>query len=82
LPHIKAIFESKGSDSDLIEFYHTLTDAWYTRLKTNELSVDTMISLAVEIMENTMGFIKAKYCKKAYKAFSVIFIFSSLLLNS
>jgi AcrR family transcriptional regulator len=65
LPHIKAIFESKGSDSDLIEFYHTLTDAWYTRLKTNELSVDTMISLAVEIMENTMGLYKGKILQKS-----------------
>jgi hypothetical protein len=65
LPYIKGIFEPKGSDSDLIEFYHTLTDAWYTRLKTDDLSVDTMISLAAEIMENTMGLYKGKILQKS-----------------
>jgi hypothetical protein len=42
-------------DPDIIDFYHTLTDAWYTRLDTKNMNVESMIALAVEIMENTLG---------------------------
>jgi hypothetical protein len=32
-----------------------LTDAWYARLDTINLDVDSMIKLAKEILENTLG---------------------------
>jgi AcrR family transcriptional regulator len=55
LPHIKQLFRSTGSDEDLIQFYHTLTDTWYIRINPNDLTVERMISVAMEIMENTLG---------------------------
>lgn len=58
LPLIKTQFASTSSDLDLIKFYHTLTDAWYTRLDTNNFTVESMIALAQSILENTMGLFK------------------------
>ena len=55
LPFIKALFKSDMPDPDIIDFYHTLTDAWYSRLDTRNMNVESMIALAVEIMENTLG---------------------------
>ena len=55
LPFIKALFKPDMPDSDIIHFYHTLTDAWYSRLDTKNMNVESMIALAVEIMENTLG---------------------------
>ncbi|NVJ84707.1 MAG: TetR/AcrR family transcriptional regulator [Algoriphagus sp.] len=55
LPHIKRLFDSSGSNEEFIQFYHTLTDAWYIRLDPNNFSVESMIALAMKIMENTLG---------------------------
>lgn len=55
LPLIKALFKPNMPDSDIKQFYHTLTDAWYSRLDTKNMNVESMIALAIEIMENTMG---------------------------
>ncbi|TFV94567.1 TetR/AcrR family transcriptional regulator [Algoriphagus kandeliae] len=55
LPHIKQLFRTTGSDEDLIQFYHTLTDTWYIRVNPNDFNVENMISVAMEIMENTLG---------------------------
>jgi AcrR family transcriptional regulator len=54
LPLIKVHFVTIKSDQELIQFYHTLTDAWYIRLNPKKLSVQYMIDLAVEIMESTL----------------------------
>ncbi|GMQ24983.1 hypothetical protein Aoki45_16650 [Algoriphagus sp. oki45] len=55
LPQIKSLFASSGTDEEFIQFYHTLTDAWYIRLDPNQFTVKSMIDLAMEIMENTLG---------------------------
>ena len=55
LPQIKAYFPTNYSDLDIIKFYNTLTDAWYSQLNFTNLSVDSMINLAEIIMENTLG---------------------------
>ncbi len=55
LPHIKVYFPTNHSDLDVINFYNTLTDAWYSQLNFTNLSVDSMITLAENIMENTLG---------------------------
>jgi hypothetical protein len=55
LPHIKPYFPTHHSDLDVIKFYKTLTDAWYSQLNFSNLSVDSMINLAENIMGNTLG---------------------------
>ncbi|WP_212217205.1 TetR/AcrR family transcriptional regulator [Carboxylicivirga linearis] len=55
LPLIKEQFYSDKSDREIIQFYHTLTDTWYTRLDVNNLSVESMVALAMEILESTLG---------------------------
>ncbi|WP_430812284.1 MULTISPECIES: TetR/AcrR family transcriptional regulator [unclassified Carboxylicivirga] len=55
LPLIKAHFETDKPDMEIIQFYKILTDVWYIRLNTSQLSVESMINLATEIMENTLG---------------------------
>jgi len=55
LPQIKVYFQTNHSDLDIIKFYNTLTDAWYSQLNFTNLSVDSMIDLAENIMENTLG---------------------------
>jgi hypothetical protein len=67
LPLIKALFEPKMPDSDIINFYHTLTDAWYSRLDTKSMNVKSMIALAIEIMENTLGLYTGVLLKKDLK---------------
>jgi hypothetical protein len=52
LPFIKEYFGLKSTDKEIIHFYHALTDAWYSRLNCNQLSVECMTNLAVELMEN------------------------------
>ncbi len=55
LPHIKAYFQTNHSDLEIINFCNTLTDAWYSRLTFANLSVDSWINLAEDIMKNTLG---------------------------
>jgi len=55
LPQIKVYFKTNHSDLEIIKFYNTLTDAWYSQLNFTNLSVDSMINLAENIMENTLG---------------------------
>lgn len=55
LPQIKQLFGSVGTDEDFIQFYHTLTDAWYIRIDPNNFTVENLIAIALEIMENTLG---------------------------
>jgi AcrR family transcriptional regulator len=65
LPHIKRLFHTSGSDEEFIQFYHTLTDAWYIRLEPNNFSVERMIALAMEIMENTLGLFSGSISSKS-----------------
>jgi len=55
LPLIKALFETDKTDREIIEFYHILTDAWYIRLNAKQFTVESMINLATDIMESTLG---------------------------
>ncbi len=55
LPQIRVYFPTNHSDLEIINFYSTLTDAWYSQLNFTNLSVDSMINLAEDIMENTLG---------------------------
>ncbi|TNJ41249.1 TetR/AcrR family transcriptional regulator [Tamlana fucoidanivorans] len=57
LPLIKPYFGGTLSDNEICQFYITLTDAWYSRLNFSNLSVNYMISLAEEIMNDTIGVI-------------------------
>ena len=59
LPFIKAHFKTNKSDQEIIQFYQILTDTWYIRLNTHQLTEDSMINLAIEIMENTLGLCSA-----------------------
>lgn len=67
LPFIKVLFKPDVPDSDIIKFYHTLTDAWYSRLDTKNMNVESMIALGVEIMENTLGLYIGEELKKDSK---------------
>lgn len=58
LPHIKSYFQTNHSDHEIMNFYNTLTDTWYSRITFTNLSVDSMIDLAENIMENTLGLYK------------------------
>jgi AcrR family transcriptional regulator len=55
LPQIKGLFDTTGSNEEFIRFYHTLTDTWYIRLDPNDFTVESLMSLATDIMENTLG---------------------------
>nr|WP_280516776.1 TetR/AcrR family transcriptional regulator [Carboxylicivirga mesophila] len=55
LPLIKLLFDADKSDQEIIEFYNTLTDAWYIRLHPAQVNTDYMTELAIEIMDNTLG---------------------------
>lgn len=55
LPLIKPYFGSNLSDKEIYLFYNTLTDAWYSRLNFSNFSVNYMVNLAKEIMNNTIG---------------------------
>jgi len=55
LPLIKPYFISNLSDKEICQFYNTLTDAWYSRLNFSNFSVNHMVSLAEEIMNDTIG---------------------------
>ncbi|TDK43405.1 TetR/AcrR family transcriptional regulator [Algoriphagus formosus] len=65
LPHIKRLFETNVSNEEFIQFYHTLTDAWYIRLDPNHFSVESMIALAMEIMEHTLGLFSGSISPKS-----------------
>jgi AcrR family transcriptional regulator len=54
LPQLKRHFQTETEDQ-LINFFSILTDTWYARLNTKNINVDTMIELALDILENTMG---------------------------
>jgi AcrR family transcriptional regulator len=55
LPHIKRYFGFIYTDEEIFQFYNTLTDAWYARLDFSDISVEKMISLAEEIMNNVLN---------------------------
>lgn len=58
LPHIRDYFNTNLSDLEIIEFYNTLTDAWYARLNFKNVSTDSMCQLALDIMAHTLGLCK------------------------
>lgn len=58
LPFIKDYFELNNSNQEIVDFYHALTDAWYSRLNFNTLSVESMTNLALELMENFASVLK------------------------
>ncbi|MBS2099966.1 TetR/AcrR family transcriptional regulator [Carboxylicivirga linearis] len=55
LPFIRKYFNSDKSNVDLIEFFNTLTGAWYARINFKNCTVEYMCNLAIEIMEHTLG---------------------------
>lgn len=55
LPLIKPYFGNNLSDKEIYQFFNTLTDAWYSRLNFSNFSVNYMVDLAEEIMNNTVG---------------------------
>jgi hypothetical protein len=55
LPHVKPLFQANSADRDIVNFFNILTDTWYTRLDTKNLSVDHMIELATDILGSTLG---------------------------
>ncbi|MBR8538109.1 TetR/AcrR family transcriptional regulator [Carboxylicivirga sediminis] len=61
LPLIKALFDTDKTDREIIQFYHILTDAWYIRLNAKQFTVESMINLATDIMENTLGLCVSPY---------------------
>jgi len=67
LPFIKTLFKPDAPDSDIKQFYHTLIDAWYSRLDPKNMNVESMIALGVEIMENTLGLYTGVVSKKNSK---------------
>lgn len=54
LPFIKDYFElnNNNNNQEIVIFYHTLTDAWYSRLNFDTLSVESMTNLALELMDS------------------------------
>jgi AcrR family transcriptional regulator len=60
LPLLKEKFGAHKSDEELILFFNTLTDAWYSRLSPENFNVEAMISLALEILNNTMGLFESE----------------------
>lgn len=59
LPFIKDYFKLKTPDREVITFYTTLTDSWYSRLDTENLSVEEMTSTALSLMDNMMSVINS-----------------------
>lgn len=52
LPFIREYFGLNSTDKEIVRFYHALTDAWYSRINCNQLSVEYMTNLASELMES------------------------------
>lgn len=59
LPYIKEYFGFNTSDAEVITFYNTLTDSWYSRIDTENLSVEEMTSTALFLMDNMLSVINS-----------------------
>jgi len=54
LPKFKIFFKLDLPDETVLSLWLTLVDAWYSRLNTDDLSVDDMISLCYEVMDGIL----------------------------
>ena len=59
LPFIKDYFGLNITDAEVVTFYNTLTDSWYSRIDTENLSVEEMTSTAVSLMDNMLSVINS-----------------------
>jgi len=58
LPKFKTFFKLDLPDKTVLTLWATLVDAWYSRLNTDDLSVDSMIALCYEIMDSILPLVE------------------------